>query len=78
MRSFRSIVLKGEVCHYPLILIVVKIYRMYIIFSLHFVGISSCIVSNQAKIVKLCMTIYASYVEVSGFDVSLGFFAGET
>lgn len=51
---------------------------MYNIFSLRFVGISSCIVSNQAKMVKLCMTIYASYVEVSDFDVSLGFFAGET
>lgn len=49
-----------------------------IFFFLRFVGISSCIVSNQAKIVKLCMTIYASYVEVSDFDVSLGFFAGET
>lgn len=51
---------------------------MYNIFSLRLVGISSCIVSNQAKMVKLCMTIYASYVEVSDFDVSLGFFAGET
>ena len=51
---------------------------MYIIFSLHFVGISSCIVSNQAKLIKLCMRIYTSYVEVSDFDVSLGFFVGET
>ena len=48
---------------------------MYIIFSLHFVGISSCIAYNKTVYEN---NIYTSYVEVSDFVVSLGFFAGET